>query len=320
MRKLILDLDMGIDDAMALCFALASPEVELVGITCVFGNVPVGVSARNCLDVLHLLGHDDIPVIVGADRPLAGMGPHRAFQAVHGANGIGGVELERARREVGRPDDPARGDAARFIVQAAQRYGGDLLVVPTGPLTNIAHALELDARAMTALRGTTFMGGALTVPGNVTPAAEANIAADPEAAARVLSSGMPLTMVGLDVTHRVAATRGDIAGWRALGTDAGAAFAQMVESYIDAYEAADPWIGGCALHDPLAVAVALDPALAVTYETPLAVDLTGPLRGRTIGDEPAWASGAPGVEVALDVDATAFLDRFRERMACGLSA
>lgn len=317
MRKLMLDLDLGVDDAMALAFALASPEVELVGVTATFGNVPTEVSARNCQDLLALLGAADVPVAVGADRPLAAEEPWERFAGVHGPNGIGGVALppvpDRARRA-------ARGGnaAADALIAAAEAYGEDLIYVPTGPLTNLACAWQRDPEAVARIGTITFMGGALTVPGNVTPAAEANIAADPEAADIVLRSGLALTMVGLDVTHRVMIGRDETARWRALGTPAGAALADIVDYYIGASTEGVTAQARCCLHDPLAVAAAIDPCLVATLATNLKVDLTGALRGRTIGDE-ARTFAEPTVEVAVDVDGPAFLERFTTRMRAVLA-
>ena len=159
------------------------------------------------------------------------------------------------------------------------------------------------------------MGGALTVPGNVSAGAEANMASDPEAADAVLRSGRKLTMVGLDVTHRVVLTRRDIAGWTGSGTMAGCAFASMVEHYIGSYEMNAPYLGGCALHDPLAVAVAIDPTLVGALGCNLRVDLLGEYRGRTICDERRVADPDKSALVALTVDAPRFLSEFKARMA-----
>lgn len=314
MKKLVLDLDMGVDDAMALAYALASPEAELIGITTVFGNVPCAQSVANCLAVLELLGHPEVPVVAGADRALAAREPYATMVDVHGANGIGGVELPvPARAGMGAPD--AAGSAAvDFLLDAARTWGSDLIYVPTGPLTNLARAIERDAQAMRSIGGIVFMGGALTIPGNVTPGAEANIANDPEAADAVLRSGVPVTMVGLDVTHQTILPFDELARWRALGTPAGAAFADIVGYYFNFYLEHQGYLGGCALHDPLAVAIALDPALAGMLDINLKVDLDGPFRGRTIGDPLRLYDPQKSSRVAVSVDAPRFVERFCERM------
>ncbi len=210
----------------------------------------------------------------------------------------------------------ADGNAAvDYLIDAARTYGPDLIYVATGPLSNLALALERDAAAMMSIGRVVVMGGALTVPGNVSAGAEANMASDPEAADAVLRSGRKLTMVGLDVTHRVVLTRRDIAGWTGSGTMAGCAFASMVEHYIGSYEMNAPYLGGCALHDPLAVAVAIDPTLVGALGCNLRVDLLGEYRGRTICDEHRLSDPDKSALVALTVDAPRFLSEFKARMA-----
>ena len=205
--------------------------------------------------------------------------------------------------------------AVDYLIDAARTYGPDLIYVATGPLSNLALALERDAAAMMSIGRVVVMGGALTVPGNVSAGAEANMASDPEAADAVLRSGRKLTMVGLDVTHRVVLTRRDVAGWTGSGTMAGCAFASMVEHYIGSYEMNAPYLGGCALHDPLAVAVAIDPTLVGALGCNLRVDLLGEYRGRTICDEHHLSDPDKSALVALTVDAPRFLVEFKARMA-----
>ena len=299
-KKLILDLDMGVDDAMALAYAIASPEVELVGITTCFGNVRVEQSAHNCLAVLDLLGRPEVPVYLGADRPLQATEPYTppaSTALIHGKNGIGGASVPASPYEpVGATS--ADGNAAvDYLIDAARTYGPDLVYVATGPLSNLALALERDAAAMMSIGRVVVMGGALTVPGNVSAGAEANMASDPEAADAVLR------------------TRRDIAGWTGSGTMAGCAFASMVEHYIGSYEMNAPYLGGCALHDPLAVAVAIDPTLVGALGCNLRVDLLGEYRGRTICDERRLSDPDKSALVALTVDAPRFLSEFKTRMA-----
>lgn len=318
-KKLILDLDAGIDDAMALAYALASPEVELIGITTVFGNVPCAQSMTNCRALLELLGAPDVPVVAGADRALAATEPYTTMVDVHGANGLGGVELPAPRTAAEGVPDACATAAVSFLLDAARRYGEDLIYVPTGPLTNLARALALDAQAVARIGAITFMGGALTVPGNVTPGAEANIANDPEAADAVVRSSVPVTMVGLDVTHQTILPAAEIERWRALGTPAGEAFAAIVGYYSQFYLTHQGHLGGCALHDPLAVAAAIDPTLIGTLGINLKVDVAGPFRGRTVGDAARLRDVCKTVQVALTVDAPRFVARFCERLACALA-
>lgn len=306
--KLVLDLDTGVDDSLALTLALASPEVELVGVTAVFGNVARDTSARNSLAILHMLGRDDVPVYRGRDRARTADAAYAAtheVEVIHGANGIGNVEIPDAPRE---PEDQT---AEEFIAQAIERWGKELVIVPTGPLTTIAAVLEADPSLAEKVGGITLMGGALAVGGNVSPCAEANIANDPEAAAVVFSSGAPITMIGLDVTLRTLLPLEATARWRAMGA-AGRALADITDYYIH-HEPAALDRGGCVQHDPLAVAAAIDPTLVRTFSIPVKVDCAGELRGRTIGDKENLLTG-PCVKVALGVDAERFERMFEERV------
>lgn len=313
---LVLDLDTGIDDALALAYALGSPEVELVAVVCSYGNVRVETAARNTRALLELLGHPDVPVYLGCDRALAASGPFSVPEGVvriHGENGLGGVVLE------GKPYIPCK-KGVDFLTKMQGMYGSDVCYVPTGPLTNLASALQRAPELARELPRVTFMGGALALPGNVTPCAEANIANDPEAADLVLRSGLPTRMVGLDVTHQAVLTREETAAWRELGTPAAAALADMTDHYIGIYEQNNPHMGGCALHDPLAVAAAIDPSLVGCLPANLRVDLEGATRGRTVCDPERLRDGRKDCEVALTADVPRFLEEFRTRVRHALGA
>lgn len=322
-RKLVLDLDAGIDDALALAYALGSPEVELVGVTATFGNVTVGRAARNALALLDLLGHPEVPVYLGAPGARLAAESHvpsASVMRIHGRNGLGDVELPDAGDEPLRAEGADGNAAAQFLAEAVERYGEELLYVPTGPLTNLAAALEASPSLAGRLGRVTFMGGALTVPGNVTPCAEANIANDPEAADLVLRSGLPTRMVGLDVTHQTLLSGEGARSWLALGTRAAEAYVGMCEHYIGAYARNNPYLGGCCLHDPLAVGAAIDPTLVGCLPVNLKVDLEGPTRGRTIGDDERLNDADKACEVAVLVDAPRFLDEFMSRVGRTLAA
>ena len=313
--KMILDLDTGVDDSLALTLALASPEVELIGVTAVFGNVARDLSARNSLAVMAMLGRTDVPVYLGCDRPRTASERYEAtleVKDIHGANGLGEVEIPDA------PRAPEESSAVDFIIQAAERYGSELTLVPTGPLTTIAAALEKDPSLARKIGRIVLMGGALTVGGNVSPCAEANIANDPEAANVVFSSGANITMIGLDVTLRTFLPRGDMDRWRAFGTDAARALANVTEYYM-LHEAAARERGGCVQHDPLAVAAAIDPTLVRTTAGPVRVDTEGAPRSRTIGDNARLLAG-PFVNAAIEVDAPRFERMFSERVEALLRA
>ena len=313
--SLVLDLDTGIDDALALAYALGSPEVELVAVVCSYGNVPVELAARNTCALLELLGRPDVPIYLGCDRALEAEAPFTVPAGVvriHGENGLGGAVLES------RPCKP-RQNGVDFLTNMQGLYGPDVYYVPTGPLTNLATALRRAPELARELPRVTFMGGSLALPGNVTPYAEANVANDPEAADLVLHSGLLTRMVGLDVTHQVVLTREETAAWRELGTPAGRLFADMTDHYIAIYEQNNPQMGGCALHDPLAVAAAIDPTLVGCLPANLRVDLEGAARGRTICDPNRLRDAEKTCEVALTVDAPRFLAEFRARVRRALS-
>ena len=313
--KVLLDLDTGIDDALALAYVLGSPEAELVGVVCSYGNVTVDTAARNTLLLLELLGRPDIPVYLGADRPLGARGPFEppaGVVRIHGRDGLGDVLTENRSRNAPRA-------AARRDGWVETLCDTDVSYVPTGPLTNLAEALKMTPDLPKSLPRVTFMGGALCVPGNVTPCAEANIRNDSEAADAVLRSGLKTRMIGLDVTHQVILTREDTARWRALGTAAGRFFADMTDHYIDIYEKNNPHMGGCALHDPLAAAAAIDPSLVTCLPANLRVELDGPVRGRTVCDPERLRDAEKDCEVALIVDAPRFLGEFLARVERALA-
>jgi len=194
-RKLILDLDTGIDDALAIAYALGSPEAELIGITATYGNVLMEDSVRNSLAVLDILGASSVPVHPGLPHSSTteDFSVQEISAFIHGRNGVGEVDIAPSPRSA-----EATG-AVDFIIEASHRYGDELVYVPTGPLTNLAAALEKDPGLAGRLR-VVLMGGALSVSGNVSPWAEANISQDPDAADAVLRSGIDATMIGLDVT------------------------------------------------------------------------------------------------------------------------
>lgn len=309
--KLILDVDVGVDDALAIAYAAASPDAELIGLTATFGNVSSERSARNCLGLLELLGMPGVPVLKGADHAWAArsFAPRPATVLLHGRNGTSDVEIPAApRRGIGTVP------AADFIAEAVRRHGGDLRVVAVGAPTNVADALRRHPGIAPDLH-LVMMGGALAIQGNVSPFAEANVDQDPEAARFILDSECDVTMVGLDVTMRALAPRAFFERLRARGR-AGAFLAEVAERYMDAdAEHVEPALGGrCALHDPLAAAIALDPSLAGYLKVPLTVECEGPSRGRTIGSTGKLLRGEPCARVAVTVDAARFEARFEERL------
>ena len=307
-KKLILDLDTGIDDALAIAYALGSPEAELVGVTAAYGNVLMEESVRNSLAVLDILGADSVPVHPGL--PHASTAEDFAVQEIstfiHGRNGLGEADIAPSTRSA------AATDAVDFLIEASRQYGEELVYIPTGPLTNLAAALDQYPGLVERL-DVVLMGGALSVSGNVNPWAEANISQDPDAADTVFRSGVSTTMIGLDVTLQTLLTYEHTRRWRESGTPAGTFLADMTDYYIRAYETTAPGLGGCGLHDPLAVGVAIDPSLVTAFPINLQVDLDGPTRGRTIGDVTRLNEPWKNSRVALAVDVERFLAEFMSR-------
>lgn len=310
MKKLVLDLDVGIDDTLAVAYALASPEVELAAITTTYGNVTTPQSSRNALAVCKLFGRPDIPVYEGLPHASwaddFSVMPISAF--IHGDNGIGDVEIPDGDGQI---QDQG---AVDFIIEAAHKWGEDFVYVPTGPQTNLDAAIAKDPSIVNEMGRMVLMGGALTVPGNVNAWTEANINQDPDAANRVFRSGVPATMVGLDVTLQTLLTYDDTAKWREVGTVAGEKLADIVDFYIKAYETTAPHLHGCGLHDPLACAVAIDPSLVGCLPINMMVDVEGPTRGRTIGDPERLNDPVKTMDVAVTVDVERFLKEFMDRI------
>ncbi len=308
-KNIILDLDTGIDDALALAYALGSEELNLIGVTATYGNVLVEDGARNDLALLELFGRPDVPVYVGEPHALA----KDDFEVleisafIHGKNGIGEAEVADAKAGV------QEQSAVDFLIESVERYGDDLVIVPTGAMTNIATAMQ---RSESFARNAhiVFMGGALTVPGNVSPWAEANINQDPEAADYMVRHGRDITMIGLDVTLQTLLTYEETSTWRELGTPEALLLADATDYYIRAYDTVAPHLGGCGLHDPLAVAVAVDPSLVQMLPINLKVDTEGETRGRTIGDETRLNDQEKTAQVAVGVDVERFLKEFMARL------
>lgn len=304
--KIILDLDTGIDDALALSYVLGDPEAEVLGVTCSYGNVTLEQALENTLTVLNRLGRPDIPVYAGGRRPLAAesFAPSPMCRVVHGENGIGEVMADKGGLEV----QPLA--AADFIRQAAAQYGRELTLLTAGPLTTLAEVLRADPDFKSKIGRVVMMAGALTVPGNESPFAEANVLVDPEAAEFVFHSGLPFTLVGLDVTLKTLYQEDQIEAIRALNTPASEMIAAMMEFYLNYYRSDSRHLPGCPLHDPLAAAAALHPELMETLPMNLEVELEGPGRGRTTGDLARLSDPKKDHQVCIGVDAERFLSLY----------
>jgi inosine-uridine nucleoside N-ribohydrolase len=285
---IILDCDPGHDDAIAIMLALASPEVELLAVTAVSGNAPLHHTQANAIRVLDHLGRTDVPVAAGAGRPLV-QDPFTPGD-VHGPTGIDGPDLAPAARE------PVEAHAIDLIADLALGGGRPVTLVATGPLTNVALFMARHPEAAVALERVVFMGGAIGL-GNVTPAAEFNIWADPEAARRACTSGLDVTMVGLDVTHQALFTREESERIRRRGV-AG----RLTADLVDYYARSHPHMPGTPIHDAVAVAQVIDPSLLELEHCHVEVDCGPVSRGRTLVDRFHVTGHEPNVRAATAID------------------
>jgi purine nucleosidase len=302
--KMILDTDLGIDDAMALAYAVGSPSIDLIGVTVIFGNVSTETSGRNTLNLLSLLNREDIPVYAGALHSYSDKDvfqPAAAIKRIHGDNGVGNIQLTTSKKTL------EKQNAVDFMIESARKYGKDLVIVAVGPVTNLQDAIKKEPKLKDLVGNIVIMGGALTVPGNVTQLAEANIYADPVAANELFTGETPFTMVGLDVTVRARLAKKDTQKWRDLGTASGKTFADIVDYYISISSS-----GSCALHDPLAVAVAVHPELVETLPMFMVVGISEKDLGRTTGDKARLTEPNPNVKVCVNLNREKFAVDFNE--------
>jgi inosine-uridine nucleoside N-ribohydrolase len=308
--RVIIDTDPGIDDAVAIFLALASPEFDVIGLTTVFGNCEVDVATRNALTLLEAAGRPEVPVAAGAANPVAmpylGAVPH-----IHGEDGLGDGEPLPA--PAGRPVDT---HAADFLCRNAP--GATILAI--GPLTNLALALRLRPDLDTLVDRVVVMGGNALGPGNATPAAEANIMNDPEAADVVFGARWPVTMVGLDVTEKVLMSGAAIDAVATRDTPTARLLTRAIQLYRSFFKQTND-VDGIYLHDPTAVAFLLAPALFRTEAWPVRVETQGISRGKTwpsLGNTddatPAAWQNRPPVHVCVEVDAAGVLDLVSSRL------
>lgn len=305
-RRVVLDCDPGHDDAMAILLAAASPAIELVAITTVAGNQTLDKTTLNARRVCSVAGITDVPIAAGCGRPLL-RDPIVASE-IHGTSGLDGVNWLDPTVDL----DPRH--AVDLLIDLAEADERPLTVVAVGPLTNIATALERAPRIIDSLDRISIMGGAMGL-GNWTPSAEFNICADPEAAAVVFASGVPITMVPLEVTHRALATEAVLARITALHTPvagmAGALMRFFAETYKNVFGFEAP-----AVHDPCAVAAIIAPALVRTRHLNVAIDTGSSLSsGRTVCDVYGTTGRNPNADVGFDLDVDGFWDLMIEALA-----
>jgi inosine-uridine nucleoside N-ribohydrolase len=307
MKKVIIDCDVGVDDAFALILAFHSPELEVKAVAGVNGNVPLSRVFENIQKILSLIHPPHKPLIAkGADHPLKG-NPVYAH-SVHGKDGLGGSKIELKKGEewweyFSRPAD-------ELITTLARQYPNELTLIATGPLTNLAFALQKDPAGMKKLKEISIMGGAVRVKGNITPYAEFNVFSDPLAAQKVFESGLPITLVPLDVTHQVFLTPLLIEErLKPIHNP----FSQFVIEAIGYDIIAHRFLRSSDLiylHDPLAVGVVIDPTLVRTEPLSLDVNIQ---EGYHYGHM-TEVSGRSKIDVCLEVDAERFLDLFLSRL------
>ena len=298
----ILDCDPGHDDAIALLLALASPEVELLGVTTVHGNQTLAKTTANALRVLDLAGRSDIAVAAGADRPL--LRELTVASHVHGDSGLDGPALPAASRA------PLDEGAVEFMVRTIAASPEPVTLLPTGPLTNIALLLERTGGANVAR--IVLMGGSIA-EGNMTPAAEFNVWADPEAAAAVFGAGIDTTMIGLDVTHRAVTTPALQERLRTTGAT-GSFVADLVDFFTVFHRETYGW-DGAPIHDAVAAAHVIRPGIVTTIPCNAEVELESELcRGRTVVDRWRRTDREPNAQVGIDLDTGAFFELLIERI------
>ncbi|MBU2663894.1 nucleoside hydrolase [Actinoplanes bogorensis] len=293
----ILDCDPGHDDALALMLATGDSRVRLLGMTTVAGNQTLDKTTRNAQRILALAGATDVPVAAGSARPL--VGELTVAADIHGASGLDGPDLSLPVADLA---DVTAVELMRRLITASPE---PVTLIATGPLTNVALLLRTHPEVAARLHRIVFMGGS-TERGNTTPYGEFNILTDPEAADIVLRSGLPLTMVGLNVTHRALATTEIIEAFRALGTTPGRVSAELMTFFAGAYRRTFGFEHP-PVHDPVAVALVLDPTIVTTVAAPVAIELTGThTRGATVVDLHGRTGAAANVDVAVDIDVDAF--------------
>ena len=306
-RKIIIDTDPGQDDAAAIMLALGSPELQILGITTVAGNVPLSRTSTNARIILEFCSRPDVKVFAGADRPIAR--PLVTAEHVHGKTGLDGPELHE-------PEMPLQEQhAVDFIIETLTREpAGTVTLCTLGPLTNIATALQKAPEIAGRVRELVMMGGGFFEGGNITPAAEFNIYVDPEAAAAVFQSGIPIVMMPLDVTHKVLTLKSRVAKLRALGSRPAIALVEMLD-FFERFDIEKYGSDGGPLHDPTVIAYLLKPDLFSGRDCNVEVEVASPLTvGMTVVDWWQVTGRKHNAKVMKDVDADGFFALLTERV------
>ncbi len=305
---IIIDTDPGQDDAVAILLALASPELEVLGITAVAGNVPLALTEVNARKICELAGKPDVKVYAGAIRPLL----HNLVTAehVHGKTGLDGPVLPEPKMPL------QKQHAVDFIIETLmERPAGTVTICTLGPLTNIALALIKDPRISSRIKRIVAMGGGFFEGGNITPTAEFNIYVDPQAARLVLNAGIPFTLVPLDCTHQVLTTKDRVTKFRTMKNNSGPAIASMMD-FFERFDAEKYGTDGGPLHDPCVIAWLLHPEFFTSRDVNVSVECESQLTmGMTVVDWWKVTNRKPNATVCRGVNADQLFDLLTERLA-----
>jgi len=305
-KRIIIDTDPGVDDALTFLLALASPEIQLEALTITQGNVTVEKGTRNALAILEFLNVSHIPVAQGTSLPM--VGPLLASDLVHGASGLGDTNLPEPKTK------PVSQHAVDYLIERFLDEPGEISLFAIGPLTNVALAIRKEPRFAKAVKEMVIMGGSIREGGNITPQAEFNIYTDPYAAHVVFHSGIPITLIPLDVTHKCLLTLEQIQTLGKLDTPISRFIMDSTVIYVNFTES-KTGVKGCALHDPLTLATVIAPELLTLEEHYVDVDISSGLSiGSTFADFYHSTGKSANMKVALDVRGEEFVELFLQRM------
>jgi purine nucleosidase len=305
--RIIIDTDPGVDDALTILLALASPEIQLEALTTTHGNIGIEKTTRNALAVLEFAKASHIPVARGCSLPL--VNPlNRSGDAVHGSSGIGKAVLPEPKSK------PVEQHAIDYLIERILAEPGEITLFTIGPMTNLALAIRKEPRITEALKGLVVMGGAIRSGGNITPQAEFNIHADPHAAHVVFHSGIPITLIPLDITYKCLLTTADVERLNRIDSPVACFVRDATVPYMKFYKQYEGF-DGCALHDPLTLATIIAPELLTIEEHYVDVDISGGISaGKTFADFMKVSKKPTNMKVALDVRGREFIELFIERM------
>ena len=304
-KRIIIDTDPGVDDSFTFLLALVSPEIKLEALTTTQGNVTIEKATRNALSILELGRASHIPVVKGSVLPL--VQPLRASAHVHGESGIGNSQLPEPQAK------PVPGHAVDYLIERVLAEPNEISIFPIGPMTNIAMAIRKEPRLAKSVKELVIMGGAIQEGGNITPLAEFNIYVDPHAAHIVFHSGIPITLIPLDVTHKCLIKQEHVDRLLKINSPV----TRFIKDAIDVYLKASLELGyeGCALHDPLTLATVIAPELLTLKEYYVDVDISGGVSmGKTFADIFNVTKKPANMKVAMNVRGEDFIELFLQRM------